>query len=216
MTTILLVDDHPMVREGVRAAFSAVPGWSIVGEASNGHQALDLVARLQPAIMVMDLQLPDLSGLDILRQLMAHSPAPRVIIFSMHAEDAYVRQALAAGAAGYVLKEAGSGELIDAVRAALRGERFISRALTDRMITAYLEHPPATTIDWSEMLTARERQVLVLAAQGLNNSTIADRLGISPRTAETHRTNLMRKLGLKTQAELTRYAQERRLIDPTP
>lgn len=213
MTTILLVDDHPMVRDGMRATLSAEPGWQVVGEAADGIHGLELAIRLRPDVVVADLQMPGLSGLQMLRELRIAAPGTRVIIFTMHAEDAYVREALGAGAAGYVLKDADALELVHAVRIAAQGGRYLSPAVAERTISAYLGRPPAHQADWSELLTARERQVLVLAAQGLGNSAIGERLAISPRTAETHRTNLLRKLGLKGQAELARFARERGLLD---
>ncbi len=215
MPTIVLVDDHPMVRGGLRATLGVEPGWTVVGEAADGATGLELIARLHPDVLVVDLQMPGLSGLEVLRQIHVAAPATRVIIFSMHGEDAYVRQALAAGAAGYVLKDADATDLVQAIRVALGGGRYLSPTLTERTITAYLLHPAADQrVDWAEMLTARERQVLVLAAQGFGNTEIGDRLAISPRTAETHRTNLLRKLGLKGQADLARFAHERGLLDP--
>lgn len=214
MTTIMLVDDHPMVRGGLRAALAAEPGWQVVAEADDGADGLALVNRLRPDVLVVDLQMPGMSGLDVLRQARVSAPITRVILFSMHAEDTYVREALAEGAAGYVLKDADAAELVHAIRVALQGGRYLSPALAERTISAYLHQPtPDQHVDWAEMLTARERQVLVLAAQGLSNAEIGDRLAISPRTAETHRTNLLRKLGLKGQADLSHFARERGLLD---
>jgi DNA-binding NarL/FixJ family response regulator len=214
MVGILLVDDHPMVRGGLRAALGAETDWSIVGEAADGTLGLELVAQLRPDVLVLDLQMPGRSGLDVLREVRRIAPATHVILFTMHAEDAYVREALAAGAAGYVLKDADAAELIHAIRVTLQGGRYLSPMLAERTITAYLhQEAPTHRVDWSDMLTMRERQVLILAAQGLNNSEIGERLAISPRTAETHRTNLVRKLGLKSQADLVRFARERNLLD---
>ncbi|EFO80688.1 two component LuxR family transcriptional regulator [Oscillochloris trichoides DG-6] len=214
MTTIVLVDDHPIVRGGLRAALAAEPDWQVVGEGDDGVEGLTLVNQLHPDILVVDLQLPTISGLDVLRQVRVTAPATRVIFFSMHSEDAYVREALAAGAVGYVLKDADAVELIHGIRVALQGGRYLSPTLAERMISAYLHQPsPDQHIDWAEMLTARERQVLILAAQGLSNAEIGDRLTISPRTAETHRTNLLRKLGLKGQTDLMHFAHERGLLE---
>lgn len=214
MPTILLIDDHPMVRGGLRAALATEPGWTVVGEAADGMTGLALLARLHPEVLVVDIQMPGLSGLEVLHRVGTVAPATRVIIFSMHSEDAYVREALAAGAAGYVLKDADATELVQAIRVALTGGRYLSPTLTERTISAYLHQPlDDQRVDWIEMLTVRERQVLVLAAQGLSNATIGDQLAISPRTAETHRTNLLRKLGLKGQADLVRFAHERGLLN---
>ncbi|PDW03944.1 response regulator [Candidatus Viridilinea mediisalina] len=214
MTTIVLVDDHPMVRGGLRAALSAEVGWKVIGEAADGMAGIAIAQELRPAILVVDMQMPGMNGLEVLRRVRPLLPDMHVILFSMHSEDAYVREALASGAAGYVLKEADAAELIHAIRVALQGGRYLSPSLTERTINAYLHQPSADlSVNWIEMLTARERQVLLLAAQGLGNNEIGDRLNISPRTAETHRANLMRKLGLKTPSELDRFAQEHGLID---
>jgi DNA-binding NarL/FixJ family response regulator len=212
---IVLVDDHPMVRGGLRAALAAEPEWVLAGEAADGATGLALTLSLRPDVLVVDLQMPGLGGLEVLAKVRAECADTRVIVFTMHAEDAYVREALAAGAAGYVLKDADAAELLHAIRIVLQGGRYLSPALTERTIDAYLHQPAADQqVDWVDMLTARERQVLVLVAQGLNNSTIGERLAISPRTAETHRTNLLRKLGLQSQADLARCARERGLLDP--
>lgn len=215
MTTIVLVDDHPMVRAGLRAALGAESGWQVVGEAADGAAGVALARRLRPAVLVVDLQMPGMNGIEVLRQVRGAALESQVILFSMHAEDAYVREALEAGAAGYVLKEADAAELIHAIRVALQGGRYLSPALTERTISAYLHQAaPEAAVNWIEMLTARERQVLMLAAQGLANGEIGDRLAISPRTAETHRTNLMRKLGLKAPSDLDRFAREHGLLEP--
>jgi DNA-binding NarL/FixJ family response regulator len=213
MPTIVLVDDHPMVRGGLRAALAAEEGWTVAGEAADGAAGLELALRLRPDVLVVDYQMPGMSGVELLRQARPALPETRVILFSMHAEDVYVREALAAGAAGYVLKDAEAAELVHAVGVALAGGRYLSPALAERTISAYIQQAADNRLDWSEMLTGRERQVLVLAAQGLGNVEIGDRLAISPRTAETHRTNLVRKLGLKGQGDLARFAREHGLLE---
>lgn len=214
MTTILLADDHPMVRQGVRTVIEAEPGWTVVGEAADGETALELIRALQPAVALIDLMMPGLTGLEVLRALQSAAPNTRVLIFSMHADDSYVRAALAAGAAGYVLKDTDAAELTQLVREALAGRRALSRVLTERAVERYLHDSRDASLDWAEMLTARERQVLQLAAEGLSNAAIADRLQISPRTAETHRANLMRKLDLHSHADLLRYAHQHGLTRP--
>ncbi len=214
MTSLVLIDDHPMVRSGLRATLGAELDWQVIGEAADGVAGLALALRLCPDVLVVDLQMPGLNGLEVLRQVRVGTPTTRVIIFSMHAEDTYVHEALEAGASGYVLKDADAVDLVHAIRMALRGGRYLSPALTERTISAYLHQSAAEQrVDWAEMLTARERQVLVLAAQGFGNTEIGDRLAMSPRTAETHRTNLLRKLGLKSQADLVHFARERGLLN---
>jgi DNA-binding NarL/FixJ family response regulator len=212
MTTIVLADDHPMVRQGVRTVLESEPGWSVVGEAADGTIVRDLVARLKPDILIVDLMMPGLNGIEVTQQISQHAPQTRVIVFSMHADKAYVREALTRGAAGYVLKESDASELIRAVHEVLAGRRYLSHTLAERAIASFLQDTGDASLDLSEMLTARERQVLQLAAQGATNVEIGTRLSISPRTAETHRTNLMRKLGLKTQADLLRYAYQRGIL----
>ncbi len=214
MTTLVLVDDHPMVRSGLRATLNAEPNWQIEGEAADGVSGVALTLRLRPDILVVDLQMPGMNGLEVLRQVRIGTPTTRVIIFSMHAEDTYVHEALEAGAIGYVLKDADSLDIVYAIRMALRGERYLSPPLAERMISAYLHQPAIERrVDWADMLTSRERQVLVLIAQNLNNAEIGDRLTMSPRTAETHRTNLLHKLGLKNQADLVQFARECGLLN---
>lgn len=212
MTTIVIVDDHPMVRQGVRAVLQAEPGWSVVGEAGDGAAALALVSELQPDIVLIDLMMPGLNGIEVTIALRARAPRTKVLVFSMHADDASIRAAIAGGAVGYILKDSDAPELKQLIGDALAGRRALSRSLTDRAIDLYLNQASDQTLGWGEMLTARERQVLQLAIEGLTNAEIADRLQISPRTAETHRTNLMRKLGLRSQAELRHYALQHGLM----
>jgi DNA-binding NarL/FixJ family response regulator len=216
MTTIVLADDHPMVRQGVRTVLETEPDWHVVGEAADGTAVLDLVTQLKPDILIVDLMMPGLNGIEVTQQIRHHVPQTHVIVFSMHADKVYVREALSKGAVGYVLKESDAAELIRATREVLAGRRYLSHTLAERAIDSYLQDASDATLDWSEMLTARERQVLQLAAQGASNAEIGSRLSISPRTAETHRANLMRKLGLQTQAELLRYAFQHGILPHTP
>lgn len=210
--TIVLADDHPIVRQGLRTLLEAEPDLTIVGEAADGLETVELAARLRPQVLILDLMLPGLSGLEVTRQVHQRSPQTRVVILSMHANEAYVLEALRNGAAAYVLKEAGAAELLQAVREVTAGRRYLSPPLSERAIEAYVEKAAAIPLDQSETLTTREREVLHLAAEGHSNPEIAARLGISPRTAETHRANLMRKLGLRSQTELIRYAMRRGII----
>jgi DNA-binding NarL/FixJ family response regulator len=213
MTTIVLADDHPMVLHGLRTVLEAEPDFTIIGEATEGHAVLDMVRQLQPDILILDVLMPGLNGMELTQQLTSHGVSTRIVIFSMHANTVYVRETLRHGASAYVLKESDAGDLVQAVREVLAGRRFLSRALTERAVDMFLEFAAESSLDWVELLTSRERQVLQLAAQGVNNAEIGNRLNISPRTVETHRTNLMRKLGLKTQAELLRYAMQHGIVD---
>jgi DNA-binding NarL/FixJ family response regulator len=212
-TTIVLAEDHPIVRQRLRALLEAEPDFRVIGEAGDGPQAVQLVERLRPQVLVLDRLMPGLSGLEVARQVRQRVPETRVIVLSMHANEAYVLEALRHGAAAYVLKEVSSAELVQAVRAVAAGRRYLSRSLSERALEAYARRAEAT-LDLYETLTTREREVLHLAAEGCSNSDIATRLSISPRTAETHRTNLMRKLGLHTQTDLIRYAMGRGIIPP--
>jgi DNA-binding NarL/FixJ family response regulator len=212
MTTIMLADDHPVVRQGLRALLGAEPDFRLIGEAGDGLEAVQLVERLQPHVLVLDLMMPGLNGLEVTRQVSQRSPQTRIIILSMHANEAYVLEALRNGAAGYVLKDSSVTDLVQAVREVAAGRRYLSPPLSERVIDAYVQKAKEATLDVYETLTAREREVLHLAAEGLTNPEIAARLFISPRTAEIHRANLMRKLSLHTQTDLIRYALRRGIL----
>lgn len=212
MPTVLLADDHAIVRHGLRALLEAEPELKLVGEAADGLSALRLVEQLRPDILIVDLMMPGLSGLEVTRQARRCSPQTRIIVLSMHANEAYVLEALRYGALGYVLKGSQVTDLVQATREVAAGRRYLSPPLSERAIEVYVQKAEATVLDGYEVLTTRERQVLHLAAEGRTNAEIAARLFISPRTAETHRANLMRKLGLQNHTELIRYAIRRGLI----
>ena len=212
MTTIVLADDHHIVRQGMRALLEAEPDFRLVGEAGDGLETVQLVERLRPDVLVLDLMMPGLNGLEVTRQVGKRSPQTQVVILSMHANEAYVLEALRNGAVGYVLKDASVTELVQAVREVTAGRRYLSPPLSERAIDAYVGRAKEATLDRYETLTDREREVLHLVAEGCTNAAIAARLSISPRTAETHRANMMRKLGLHTQTDLIRYALRRGII----
>ncbi len=216
MITIVLADDHPIVRQGLRALLAAEPGYSVVGEAADGPAAVRLVEQLRPAVLVVDLMMPGSSGLEVIRRVRALPAPPQVIVLSMHADEVYVLDALRSGASAYVLKENDTAELVAAVRAVEAGQRYLSPPLSERAIDSYLRQAHATPLDAFALLTAREREVLRLAAAGHTSAAVAALLSISPRTAETHRANLMRKLGLRSQADLVRFAAARGLLPPAP
>lgn len=210
--SMILADDHIIVREGLRALLAAEPDFDVVGETGDGISAVKLVADLNPDVAVLDLMMPGLNGIDVARQLQRQTRKPKIIILSMHDDEGFVLEALTNGVSGYVLKDSGSDDLIHAVREVNAGHRYLSPSLTDRAIEVYEKMDRAGTNDKYETLTSREREVLHLSAEGLTNSRIALRLGISVRTAETHRSNIMHKLGVHTQADLTRYAIRRGII----
>ena len=211
-TRIVLADDHPVVRHGVRSLLQSDPEFTVVGEASDGIETVQLVEKLSPDVLVVDLMIPGLNGLEITRQVRQRSPMTRVIILSMHANEPYVLEALKNGAAGYVLKDSSGTDLIQAVRMVATGQRYLSPPLSERAVEAYMMKSQESSFDAYDGLTDGEREVLQLAAEGLSNPDIAGRLSISPRTVETHRANLMRKLSLKTQTDLIRYALKRGIL----
>lgn len=210
--SIVLADDHRIVRQGLHALLEAEADFSVIGEAGDGLEALKLVKNLNPDVVVMDLMMPGLSGLEVARQLNKQTPKTRLIILSMYDDEGFVLEALSNGVSAYVLKDAGSADLIQAVREVSEGHRYLSPSLSDRAIEVYEQMTKAKTMDKYDTLTTREREVLHLSAEGHTNSEIAARLGISVRTAETHRSKVMHKLGVHTQADLTRYAIRRGII----
>ena len=211
-TTIVLADDHRIVRQGLRALLASEADFEVVGEADDGREALELVKRLTPDVLVLDLMMPGLNGLEVARQLPRQSPGVRVVVLSMHDDEGFVLEALANGVSGYVLKDSNSSDLVHAVREVAAGRRYLSPPLSDRAIEAYQQRAKVGAMDKHETLTTREREVLQLSAEGHTNSEIAARLGISTRTAETHRSRVMHKLGLHTQSDLIRYAIRRGII----
>jgi len=210
----VLADDHSVVRQGLRALLEDESDFAVVGEAADGLEVAGLVERVKAQVLVLDLMLRGLNGLEVARQVRQRSPQTRIIILSMYANEAYVLEALRNGAAAYVLKEASAADLVHAIREVMAGRRYLSPPLSEKAIEAYTQKAKAASPDPFEALTTREREVLHLAAEGRSNPEIADRLGISTRTVETHRANLMGKLGLHNQTELVRYALKRGILPP--
>ncbi len=212
MTTIILADDHPIVRRGLRSVLEAEKNFSLIGEAGDGLEAVRMVENLQPDILITDMMMPGLTGLEVTRQVRHRVPKTKIIILSMHASESYVLEALRNGANGYVLKDTVSEELVEAIRDVIAGRRYLSSQLSERAIETYILKAESTPEDSYDSLTTREREVLKLAAEGSTNNEIAERLFISPRTAETHRANLMKKLALSNHTELIRYAIRRGVL----
>jgi DNA-binding NarL/FixJ family response regulator len=210
--SIVVVDDHHIVRRGLRTVLETESGFSVVGEAADGLEALEMVERLQPDVVIVDIMLPGLNGLELMRRVRQDVPHTRIVVLSMYANEAYVLEALQNGASGYVLKDASGADVVHAVRTALAGGRYLSPPLSERAIEAYGERRRSTLLDRYEMLTAREREVLQLVAEGFSSVDIAARLSISARTVEAHRAHFMQKLGLHGQTELVRYAIRRGLL----
>lgn len=211
MNTVILADDHEVVRRGVRSILEADGAFKVVTEVADGLSAVQAVEKLKPALLFLDLSLPRLHGLEALRQIRAASPSTRVLVLSMHHDEPYVIEALRTGAMAYILKGSESTEILRAAQEVLAGRRYLSAPLSERAITALASQTPDQA-DPLNALTPREREVLALAAEGLSMAAMAEKLFISPRTAETHRTNLMQKLGLQSQTDLVRFAIRRGLI----
>lgn len=215
---VLLADDHNLVRAGIRALLQNVPEVEVVAEAENGRQVLGLVAKTKPDIVLMDIAMPELNGLDATAQLVKEHPKLRIIILSMHATEAFVLEALRAGASGYLLKGAATPELGLAIHAVARGETYLSSAVSGHVIEAFKRTPGGETGHDARPgrdetnLTPRQREVLQLIAEGHSTKEIAEKLNISVKTAKTHRSELMRRLDLHDVAALVRYALQIGLV----
>jgi DNA-binding NarL/FixJ family response regulator len=210
--SIVLADDHQVVLEGFKALLAAEADFQVVGEALDGLSVLPLVEKLRPDVLVVDLMMPGLNGLEVVRQARERVPATRTAVLSMHANEAYVAEAIKNGASAYVLKQAQARELVQAIRAIADGRRYLSPPLSEEKLLSYVARAQSVSVDPHDTLSSREREVLQLAAEGLTNAEIGERLSIGKRTVETHRANLIRKLGLKSQAELVRYAIKKGLL----
>jgi DNA-binding NarL/FixJ family response regulator len=213
MTTVIIADDHEIVRRGIRTVLEAEGTYRIVAEASDGLAAAQDAERLKPDILFLDLRLPRLHGLEVLKQVRTSSPRTKVIVLTMHNDEPYVIESLRAGASAYLLKGSESVEITAALKEVLAGRRYLSAPLSEWAITV-LTSKAADDSDPSSRLTHREREVLQLAAEGFTTTEIAEKLFIGSRTCESHRANLMRKLGLQTQTDLVRYAIRKGLIQP--
>lgn len=206
---IVLADDHPMFRQGLKALLER-EGFNIVGEASNGHEVIQMVRQLNPLLVILDFGMPLLNGIDAAREIQKRSPDTQILLLTMFEDDAYVLEALRAGIRGYVLKAQAATDLINAIREVLRGSIYLSPGVSEVVVKAYVtkQYQP------SELLTDRERQVLQLVAEGNTTKKIASLLGLSVKTAESHRTRIMSKLDIHDTAGLVRYAIRRGLIMP--
>ena len=203
MNGILIIDDHPIVREGLKTFLNLQDDIEVVGEAGTAQMGLELAQTLNPELVLLDVQLPDHAGLSILPALLKHIPKPRVLILTSYADDAYIREAMRAGAAGYLLKHAGPNALLDSVRAALRGEIPLDASAV--RVLAQEHNDPLET------LTPREREVLDLIAEGLSNADIAQALNVAEKTVKTHATSIFAKLGVTGRTQAAIYAKERGL-----
>ena len=210
---IFLADDHTILRAGLRALLEDEPDMVVVGEAEDGRTAVKLACQLLPDVVLMDIAMPLLSGLEATRQIRHDCPQVKVLILTMHDNEDYIRQALANGAMGFILKDAAAHELLDAIRAVHRGEAVLSPAITRLVIEDYLRWGDLQKDYSSNGLSPREREVLQLIAEGYSNRQISEIMSISIKTVQTHRMNLMSKLDLHDRADLIKYAIQRKIID---
>jgi two-component system, NarL family, response regulator NreC len=210
--SVLLADDHPFVRRGIRNLLDSESDLSVVAEAEDGVQVVQLAEKFRPDILVVDLMMPNLNGLEVLKQVRHRSPKTRMVVLSMQSAEPYVVEAFRSGATGYVLKDSAPDELIYAIRQALIDVRYLSPKLPDRLIIAMTEPAGRAEPDAYESLTDREREVFQMAAEGKTAAEIARILSISPRTAELHRGRMMNKLGLRSQTDLVRHAVKRGIV----
>ncbi len=211
---IILADSHEIVRLGIRALLEKEPDFHIAGEATDGMQAVRMAQELAPDVMVLDFMLPVQNGIEVACKVRKVSSGTGVVIFSEHKEDAFVIESIRKGAAGYVLKDSVGDQLVQAVREAAEGRHYLSPQLCMRPLEAYLELARSDAFDLYDTLTVREREVLHMAAEGKSSAEIGRLLSISRRTVETHRANMMHKLGLLNEMELIRYAMKRGILPP--
>ena len=209
---VLIADDHAIVREGLRSLLDVQPDIEVAGEARDGQEAVDMAAALQPDIVLMDITMPVMNGLDATRAVKQRDPAVKVLILTMHEGDEYFFKLLDAGASGYLIKGCSSGELISALRAVQQGDVFLYPTMTKKLLSDYLHRGKGGDRDNTDGLTNREKEVLKYVADGNTNQEIADALVLSVATVQTHRANIMQKLGLHNSAELVKYALRQGLI----
>lgn len=211
---IVIAEDHTILRAGLRALLSGQNGLEVIGEAGDGREAIRKVDTLQPDLLLIDLSMPKLNGIDAIREIKSQHPEIKIIVLTVHKSDEYIIAALRAGANGYMLKDASQNELLLAIDYVINGKTFLSPSISDKVVDAFLntdkKDKPAAVLD---NLTAREREILKLVAEGNTNKKIADHLCISLKTVEKHRSNLMKKLDLRNTAALTAYAIEKKMVD---
>ena len=208
---IIIVDDHAVVRRGVRALLESQPGWEVAGEAVTGREAVDLAKRLCPNIVVMDLSLPELNGLDAARQILKDSPRTEVLVLTMHHSEELVRNVLQAGARGYVLKSDADASLIAAVESLRDHKPFLTSTVTEFVLDDYVHRAEEDVVN-AGTVTPREREIIQLLAEGKSNKETASALSVSVKTIEAHRANIMRKLRLRSVSDLVRYAIRNKIV----
>ena len=210
---IVIAEDHTILREGLRALLSSDPDFDVVGEAEDGRDAIQCVQNLTPDLVLMDLSLPRMNGLDAIKEIKRRSPKTKVLALTVHRTEEYILATLRAGADGYALKDATHAELVMGIKTVLRGKRYLSPGVSDKVIQGYLEGRKTlrTATPW-DTLTQREREILKLIGEGYKNREIADYLYVSVKTVEKHRANLMKKLDLHNSSALTAFAMEKGLV----
>lgn len=210
---ILLADDHTVVRKGLRLLLESQPGFSVIADAADGRETVSLVEKHQPDVVVMDIAMPILNGIEAGRQITAKFPQAAIVFLSMHADEGYVLRALKAGARAYLLKDSAESDLINAIRAVVEGKAFFSPAISKLLVEDYMRQMREREVEDSyELLTTREREILQLLAEGKNNKDVANLLNLSLYTVETHRSNIFQKLNLHSGAELILYAVRKGVI----
>ena len=212
-TRVVLADDHRIVREGLRLQLGKDPRFEVAGEASDGREAVRLAAELKPQVVIMDIGMPGLNGIEATAQIVRHQPRTAVIILSMHSDESYLVRALNAGAKGYLLKETANIDLLRAVESAAQGKPFFSPAIARVLLEDYVRQLQQRGLqDSYDLLTGREKEILQLLAEGKSNKEVAAMLNLSPYTVETHRTHIMQKLNLHSTAEIVLYAVRKKII----
>ena len=213
MIRIVIADDHRIMRSGLRLLLEREPDLKVVGEASDGRESVEMAARLEPDVMVMDVAMPNLNGIEAARQIGTRAAAVRIAILSMHSDESYVMRALSAGARAYLLKDSAEADLIAAIRAIHEGRSFFSPAISSMLKEDYIREMRARGAEDSyQLLTPREREILQMIAEGKTNKEVANILGLSLYTVETHRTHILQKLGLHSVPELILYAVRKGII----